>query len=65
MSRFTIDFTQEAAENVERLARKKGLTKAELVRRSLALYDAVVDEAGFDGKVIVRTANGERELVGI
>jgi len=65
MSSFTIDFTQEAAENVERLAAKKGLTRGELVRRSLALYDAVVEEAGSNGRVIVRTEHGERELVGI
>lgn len=66
MSRFSLSFDKVAAKQVDDLAEKRGLSKSEVVRRAIALYDAVISEGGERPNLTLTTEAGvEKKLVGL
>jgi len=64
--KFTVEFNPGAAAVVNRLAAKKGASKAEVVRRALNLLSYVEDQQEKNSKILVQGADGEtREIVPI
>jgi hypothetical protein len=63
-TRFNVNFSDEAAETIEDLAQRRGTTKAEVLRDSLAL-EKWMDETRRDGgKILVEHSDGRlREVV--
>ncbi len=44
MAKFTVSFKPKGDQALERLARKTGTTKAEVIKRAIALYEYVDNE---------------------
>ncbi len=64
--KFTVEFNPEAAAVIDRLALKKGASKADIVRRALNLLSYVEDQQAKNSKILVQDADGEtREIVPI
>ncbi len=65
MACFSIAFSTEASENIDELARKRGMTRTELVRRALGVYAALDDNLEPGGIILIRNPGGERSLLGL
>ena len=66
MSRFTIDFSEETAKDLEALIKALGVTsKAEVVRRAVHLLRYLVQQQREGGKLVVenRKDNSRKEVV--
>ena len=66
MSRFTIDFSEETAKDLEDLIKALGVTsKAEVVRKAVNLLRYVVQQQREGGKLVVenRKENSRKEVV--
>jgi predicted transcriptional regulator len=64
--KFTVEFNPEAAAVIDKLALRKGASKAEVVRRALNLLSYVEDEQAKNSKILVVDKNGDtREIVPI
>ncbi len=50
MTRMTLDLTEEVDELLKELAKKKGTTKAEVLRRAIGLYNYLVMQLEGNGK---------------
>jgi hypothetical protein len=59
MPRFNVDFNNEANEILEDLAKEQGATKAEILRRAIALEKWFADTRRKGGKVLVETEDGK------
>jgi predicted transcriptional regulator len=63
MSRFNVDFSDEAAAVLEELARRQNTTKAEVLRRAINLEKWFADTTADGGKVLVEKDGQTREIV--
>ena len=63
MSRFNIDFSDEAVAVIEELARRNGSSKAEIVRRAVNLEKWFTDTLADGAKVIVEAQDGSQREV--
>jgi predicted transcriptional regulator len=63
MSRFNVDFSDEAAAVLEELARRQNTTKAEVLRRAINLEKWFADTTDKGGKVLVEKDGQTREIV--
>ena len=63
MSRFNVDFSDEAAAVLEELARRQNTTKAEVLRRAINLEKWFADTTAGGGKVLVEKDGQTREIV--
>ena len=63
--RYTIVFPNNVASTLEGLAYKKGMNKAEILRRSLAIYDYLHREACSGCKIYIKNDSKklEKELI--
>lgn len=60
-SRTTFNFDKKAAETLEALAEKKGVSATEIVRRALALYDYIEQVKGPQvGSVTIEKEGGQK-----
>jgi predicted transcriptional regulator len=64
MSRFNVDFSDEAVAVLDELARRNGTTKAEILRRAVNLEKWFADTLAKGAKVIVEAQDGtQREVM--
>lgn len=65
--RFTLDITPELNARLDEIARQNGVTKANVLRSAIVLYDVASQaKAQNKSKVILRDADGtEREVIGL
>lgn len=64
MPRFNVDFSDEAIAVLEDLSRKEGTTKAEILRRAIALEKWFQDTTSSGSKIVVEEPNGRvREIL--
>ena len=61
--RVHLDLNPKCRETLERLSESTSTSLSEVLRRSLALFDIVVQEQQSGGKVLIRNQEGEREIV--
>ncbi len=61
--RYTMQFPENVASTLEQLSHIKSLSKAEILRRSLAIYDYLYREACSGCKIYLKKGKLERELV--
>jgi hypothetical protein len=63
-TRFSVNFSEEANETLEEIAERRGVTKTDVLRGSIAL-EKWFDETRRDGgKILVQTKDGEiREVI--
>jgi hypothetical protein len=59
----TLELPPKAREKLERLSHETDQSLSEVIRRALALYALVGAEAMAGNKLIIRSRNGEREIV--
>ncbi len=60
MAKYGFEISGTLEEVFERMAREKGLTKAELIRRALATY-SFLDREARDGEGVARVEIAERD----
>ena len=68
MSRFTVEFSPEVDQNIEKIAKALGVrTKADVVRKALNLLNYVVQEQEAGSKLILENErqNLKKELITI
>ena len=64
MARFNVEFSQEAVAMIEELARRQDTTKAEILRRAIALEKWFTDTTDRNAKIIVEEPDGRvREIL--
>lgn len=65
MARFTIDGDQQFDEKLEQLSERRRVTKAEIVRRALALYFSVESNMSTGDRLLVTNRDNQpiKELV--
>ena len=63
MSKFTLEFGPKSASRLEEIARKKEVSRADVVRRALEFYDGVLEATGDDGKVLIESKDGTRKEI--
>lgn len=61
--RMHLDLNAQCRDTLERLRDTTDTTLSEVVRRALALYDFVIREKESGSKVILRNADGDREVI--
>jgi hypothetical protein len=62
-ARMTLELPPRARGKLERLSQVTDQSLSEVIRRALALYDLVGAEAMAGNKLIIRSRDGEREIV--
>lgn len=63
MAKLNIQFDEEMDKMLEELAEKKGTTKAEIIRRALAIYKYVEEETrGGKRRLAITSAQDEKVL---
>jgi len=62
-ARMTLELPPKARGKLEKLSQKTDQSFSEVIRRALALYDLVGAEAMAGSKLIIRSRNGEREVI--
>ena len=62
-ARMTLELPARARGKLERLSQATDQTLSEVIRRALALYDLMGAEAMAGNKLIIRSRDGEREIV--
>jgi hypothetical protein len=63
MPRTTFSFDRSTSQRLDRLARRKGISNAELVRRAVALYELVENERAPESEVAFLGHDGEKVSV--
>ncbi len=63
MSRFNVDFSDEASAVLDELARRQNTTKAEVIRRAINLEKWFADTTASGAKVLVEKDGRTREIV--
>ena len=64
MARFNVEFSPEAQTMIEELARRQDTTKAEVLRRAIALEKWFTDTTDRNAKIIVEEPDGRlREIL--
>lgn len=62
--RIQLDFTEEAAERLDELVRLNGaVSRAEVVRRALKLFDMAQQSADSGGELILRLPDGSEQKI--
>jgi hypothetical protein len=59
MTRYTVDLGPEFDEALARMAREKGGSKAEVIRRALIAYAALKDEEGSGNRISITGQVGD------
>jgi hypothetical protein len=64
MARFNVDFSEETAELLERLAKERKASKADVIRKALTLERWVTETLASGSKLVVQDPDGtQREVV--
>jgi len=63
MLQTTFSFDHTTSHRLDRLARSKGISNAELVRRAVALYELVENERAPESEVAFLDRNGDKVSV--
>lgn len=64
MARFNVEFSPEARAMIEELARRQDTTRAEVLRRAIALEKWFTDTTDRNAKIIVEEPDGRvREIL--
>lgn len=65
--RLNVNITKEMDSRLNELAEAKGMTKSDMLRRALALFDLVANESNKGNKLAITSDSHEvlRELVGV
>ena len=53
MARLSVQFENNLSKKLGKLAKQKGTTKTEIIRRAIAAYSALNEEVQNDGRVII------------
>lgn len=61
--RMTLELSPKAREKLQGLSDETDQSFSEVVRRALAVYEFLLSETKKGGELIVRTPEGEKELV--
>lgn len=61
--RITVGLTRRSADELESLHRETGLSKTDLVNRSIGLYKFITDQLEKGEQLLIRDANGNDMLV--
>lgn len=59
--RFSIDLGAELNDAIQEIARKQGLTKAEVIRRGLGAYAVLRNHVGPTDELIIRSSKDDTE----
>jgi hypothetical protein len=62
-ARLTLELPERARAKLENLATETDQSLSEVIRRSLALYDLMWSESKKGGALIIRTPEGDREVI--
>lgn len=62
-ARMTLELPPRARGKLERLSQETDQSLSEVIRRALALYDLLGAEATAGNKLIIRSRDGEREII--
>lgn len=65
MSKFTIEFGPKSAERLRELAASQELTKTEVVRRALGVYDAFLEAQKRGERIILESEGSQREIISL
>jgi predicted transcriptional regulator len=60
MPRTTFSFDRPTSQRLDQLARRKGISNEELVRRAVALYELVENERAPESEVAFLDRNGDQ-----
>ncbi|HEV3157935.1 MAG TPA: hypothetical protein VGZ00_11370 [Candidatus Baltobacteraceae bacterium] len=64
MAKYTIDFGPKSEATLERLAEAQETSKADVIRRSVAVFAALTEEAKHGNKIMFQAPDGTmRELL--
>lgn len=63
MARFNVEFSEEAMATVDELAKRQNTTKAEIIRRAIALEKWFFDTAAEGSKVVVEKPDGTQRQI--
>lgn len=58
-----LEMSLRVRERVEKLSELTDQSLSEVVRKSLAIYDLLLTETQEGGTIVIRTKNGEKEVV--
>jgi predicted transcriptional regulator len=61
-SKFTVEFADGMAEKLNSLAARKGVSKVDILRRALTLYDYAEKETGNDADKKLSITKGDKKL---
>ncbi|MBD3181168.1 ribbon-helix-helix protein, CopG family [Candidatus Poribacteria bacterium] len=62
MAKLTVQFGDRINDNLEEIAKRKGITKSEVIRRALAMYMYVDDETKEGNKLTITSAEDDKVL---
>jgi hypothetical protein len=62
-TRYTIDLNKEYEEKLSALAKEKGVSKADVIRRALATYTYITGQAPLNGTNKVSITNQQDEVL--
>lgn len=63
MSKYTVDFGEQLDRTIERLAKEKGTTKADVLRRAIASYDYLVQQVNPTTGMKIAVSDGNDRVV--
>jgi len=61
--RMTLELSPKVRERLQDLSAETDQSLSEVIRRALAVYDFILTETKRGGNLIIRTPDGEKELV--
>ena len=61
--RMNLEMSEQVRQKLENLSEENDLSLAEVIRRSLAVYDLLWSEMKKGGKIIIRGSDGEKEVM--
>ena len=62
MAKFTVEFADGIAAKLETLAAKKGVSKVDVLRRALTLYDYADNQTSSDPEKKLSITSGDKKL---
>lgn len=62
-ARLTLELPQRARAKLETLSEETDQSLSEVIRRALAVYDLLWSESKKGGSLIIRTPEGDREII--
>ena len=57
MGRLSVQFDNKLSNKLAQIAKEKGVSKTEIIRRAIATYDTLGEEINDDGKIMVVKEN--------